>query len=102
MAVGAFLTGLTHFFMGRYVTPDYYYYFQLKNRGFPVLLWRRCVHSYKYDTVIQVFQNDSVNIAACQDPLKTEDVPPIEVEPTVDDKTGKQVSADTAKEFILM
>uniref|UniRef100_A0A3B4UI78 Solute carrier organic anion transporter family member n=1 Tax=Seriola dumerili TaxID=41447 RepID=A0A3B4UI78_SERDU len=43
MAVGAFLTGLTHFFMGR----------------------------YKYDTIIQVFQNDSVNIAACVDPLKT-------------------------------
>uniref|UniRef100_A0A665X862 Solute carrier organic anion transporter family member n=1 Tax=Echeneis naucrates TaxID=173247 RepID=A0A665X862_ECHNA len=36
MGMGAFLTGLTHFFMG----------------------------SYKYDTVIQVFQNDSVNIAA--------------------------------------
>uniref|UniRef100_A0A8C4DQY3 Solute carrier organic anion transporter family member n=1 Tax=Dicentrarchus labrax TaxID=13489 RepID=A0A8C4DQY3_DICLA len=32
MAVGAFLTGLTHFFMGR----------------------------YKYDTIIQVFQNDSI------------------------------------------
>uniref|UniRef100_A0A3B4XCN2 Solute carrier organic anion transporter family member n=1 Tax=Seriola lalandi dorsalis TaxID=1841481 RepID=A0A3B4XCN2_SERLL len=43
MAVGAFLTGLTHFFMGR----------------------------YKYDTIIQVFQNDSMNIAACVDPLKT-------------------------------
>ncbi|KAM7378045.1 hypothetical protein PAMA_013105 [Pampus argenteus] len=37
MAVGAFLTGLTHFFMGRYT----------------------------YDTVIQAFQNDSVHIAAC-------------------------------------
>uniref|UniRef100_A0A3P8SQD8 Solute carrier organic anion transporter family member n=1 Tax=Amphiprion percula TaxID=161767 RepID=A0A3P8SQD8_AMPPE len=36
MAVGAFLTGLTHFFMGR----------------------------YKYDTVIQVYHNDSMNIAA--------------------------------------
>uniref|UniRef100_A0AAX7UMN6 Solute carrier organic anion transporter family member n=1 Tax=Astatotilapia calliptera TaxID=8154 RepID=A0AAX7UMN6_ASTCA len=34
MAVGAFLTGLTHFFMGRY--------------------------RYKYDTVIQVFQNDNL------------------------------------------
>lgn len=58
---------------------------------------RRCVHSYTYNTVLQVFQNDTVNIAACLDPLKTEDVPPIEVEPTVDDKTGKQVSADKAK-----
>uniref|UniRef100_A0A3Q2X347 Solute carrier organic anion transporter family member n=1 Tax=Haplochromis burtoni TaxID=8153 RepID=A0A3Q2X347_HAPBU len=36
MAVGAFLTGLTHFFMGRY--------------------------RYKYDTVIQVFQNDNLSI----------------------------------------
>lgn len=65
-------------------------------------MWRRCVHSYKYDTVIQVFQNDTVNIAACLDPLKTEDVPLIEVEPTVDDKTGKQNLADKTKEFILM
>uniref|UniRef100_A0A8C4DML7 Solute carrier organic anion transporter family member n=1 Tax=Dicentrarchus labrax TaxID=13489 RepID=A0A8C4DML7_DICLA len=52
MAVGAFLTGLTHFFMGR----------------------------YKYDTIIQVFQNDSVHITACADPLKTEDVPDIQIE----------------------
>uniref|UniRef100_A0A3B5BMD4 Solute carrier organic anion transporter family member n=1 Tax=Stegastes partitus TaxID=144197 RepID=A0A3B5BMD4_9TELE len=52
MAVGAFLTGLTHFFMGR----------------------------YKYDTVIQVFQNDSVNIAACVDPLKTVEVPEVQIE----------------------
>ncbi|XP_063761104.1 solute carrier organic anion transporter family member 1C1-like isoform X2 [Eleginops maclovinus] len=44
MAVGAFLTGLTHFFMGRYT----------------------------YDTAIQVFHNDSVRIAACADPLTTE------------------------------
>ncbi|XP_069012755.1 solute carrier organic anion transporter family member 1C1-like [Embiotoca jacksoni] len=57
MAVGAFLTGLTHFFMGR----------------------------YKYDTVIQVFQNDSVSIAACVDPLKTLDVPDIQIEPSVED-----------------
>uniref|UniRef100_UPI0037E76F1F solute carrier organic anion transporter family member 1C1-like n=1 Tax=Semicossyphus pulcher TaxID=241346 RepID=UPI0037E76F1F len=55
MAVGAFLTGLTHFFMGR----------------------------YKYDTVIQVFQNDSVNIAACVDPLEKEDE--IQIEPSVED-----------------
>uniref|UniRef100_A0A3Q2W119 Solute carrier organic anion transporter family member n=1 Tax=Haplochromis burtoni TaxID=8153 RepID=A0A3Q2W119_HAPBU len=53
MAVGAFLTGLTHFFMGR----------------------------YKYDTVIQVFQNDNLSIAACVDPLKTLDhVPEIQIE----------------------
>ncbi|XP_020494473.1 solute carrier organic anion transporter family member 1C1-like [Labrus bergylta] len=54
MALGAFLTGLTHFFMGR----------------------------YKYDTVIQVFQNDSVNIAACVDPLEKDDE--IQIEPAVD------------------
>uniref|UniRef100_A0A3Q0T6D9 Solute carrier organic anion transporter family member n=1 Tax=Amphilophus citrinellus TaxID=61819 RepID=A0A3Q0T6D9_AMPCI len=53
MAVGAFLTGLTHFFMGR----------------------------YKYDTVIQAFQNDSLSIAACVDPLKTLDhMPEIQLE----------------------
>ncbi|XP_047431376.1 solute carrier organic anion transporter family member 1C1-like isoform X2 [Mugil cephalus] len=57
MAVGTFLTGLTHFFMGR----------------------------YKYDTVIQAFQNDSVSIAACVDPLKTLDIPEIHIEPSVED-----------------
>ncbi|XP_040886035.1 solute carrier organic anion transporter family member 1C1-like [Toxotes jaculatrix] len=57
MAVGAFLTGLTHFFMGR----------------------------YKFDTVIQVFQNDSVNIAACADPLKTLEIPEIQIEPSLED-----------------
>ncbi|XP_023278703.1 solute carrier organic anion transporter family member 1C1-like [Seriola lalandi dorsalis] len=57
MAVGAFLTGLTHFFMGR----------------------------YKYDTIIQVFQNDSMNIAACVDPLKTLEVPEIQIEPSLED-----------------
>ncbi|XP_034719785.1 solute carrier organic anion transporter family member 1C1-like [Etheostoma cragini] len=56
MAVGSFLTGLTHFFMGR----------------------------YKYNTIIEVFQNDSVNIAACADPLKTE-VLEIQIEPSVED-----------------
>ncbi|KAG7215941.1 hypothetical protein INR49_031537 [Caranx melampygus] len=55
MAVGAFLTGLTHFFMGR----------------------------YRYDTVIQVLQNDSVNIAACVDPLE---VPEIPKEPSIEDQ----------------
>ncbi|XP_030295951.1 solute carrier organic anion transporter family member 1C1 isoform X1 [Sparus aurata] len=60
MAVGAFLTGLTHFFMGRYT----------------------------YDTVIQVFQNDSVNIVACVDPLKTDDVPEIQIEPSVEDNAA--------------
>ncbi|XP_035532416.1 solute carrier organic anion transporter family member 1C1-like [Morone saxatilis] len=60
MAVGAFLTGLTHFFMGR----------------------------YKYDTIIQVFQNDSVHITACADPLKTEDVPEIQIEPSVEDNAA--------------
>uniref|UniRef100_A0A4W6E1S9 Solute carrier organic anion transporter family member n=1 Tax=Lates calcarifer TaxID=8187 RepID=A0A4W6E1S9_LATCA len=60
MAVGAFLTGLTHFFMGR----------------------------YKYDTVIQVFQNDSMNIAACVDPLKTSEAPEIQIEPSLEDNTA--------------
>ncbi|KAM3587681.1 uncharacterized protein V6R79_011678 [Siganus canaliculatus] len=53
MAVGAFLTGLTHFFMGR----------------------------YEYNTVIQAVQNHSVNIAACADPLRTDD----SAEPSVED-----------------
>uniref|UniRef100_A0A3Q3WI54 Solute carrier organic anion transporter family member n=1 Tax=Mola mola TaxID=94237 RepID=A0A3Q3WI54_MOLML len=54
MAVGAFITGLTHFFM-------------------------RC---YKYDTVIKVFQNDTVDIVACADPLKTEDALQIPIKET--------------------
>uniref|UniRef100_A0A667ZKL2 Solute carrier organic anion transporter family member n=1 Tax=Myripristis murdjan TaxID=586833 RepID=A0A667ZKL2_9TELE len=52
MAVGSFLTGLPHFFMGR----------------------------YKYDTVIQGFQNESVSIAACLDPMVQIDVPDIQIE----------------------
>ncbi|XP_034529556.1 solute carrier organic anion transporter family member 1C1-like [Notolabrus celidotus] len=55
MAVGAFLTGLTHFFMG----------------------------SYKYDTIIQVFQNDSVKITACVDPLEKEGG--VQIEPSIED-----------------
>ncbi|TNN43001.1 Solute carrier organic anion transporter family member 1C1 [Liparis tanakae] len=62
MAVGSFLTGLTHFFMGR----------------------------YKYNTIIQVFQNESVNIAACVDPRKTE-VPEIQIEPSVENNESKTV-----------
>lgn len=50
-----------------------------------------CFHSYKYDTVIQGYQNDSVNIAACADPLKTEDVLEIQIEPSVEDNNGKTV-----------
>uniref|UniRef100_A0A3B5M998 Solute carrier organic anion transporter family member n=1 Tax=Xiphophorus couchianus TaxID=32473 RepID=A0A3B5M998_9TELE len=57
MAVGALLTGLTHFFMG----------------------------FYKYDTVIQVLQNSNVSIPACVDPLKTVDMPEIQIEPSVED-----------------
>ncbi|KAK5876813.1 hypothetical protein CesoFtcFv8_026128 [Champsocephalus esox] len=57
MAVGSFLTGLTHFFMGRYT----------------------------YNTAIQVFHNDSVRIAACADPLATE-VPEIQISSEEDDK----------------
>ncbi|XP_023808232.1 solute carrier organic anion transporter family member 1C1 [Oryzias latipes] len=60
MSVGTLLTGLTHFFMGR----------------------------YKYDTVIPVLQNDSSNIAACMDPLKTADVPESLIEPPLEDKTA--------------
>uniref|UniRef100_A0A3B3VSK7 Solute carrier organic anion transporter family member n=1 Tax=Poecilia latipinna TaxID=48699 RepID=A0A3B3VSK7_9TELE len=57
MAVGALLTGLTHFFMG----------------------------FYKYDTVIQVLQSSNVSIPACVDPLKTVDMPEIQIEPSVED-----------------
>ncbi|KAL6116978.1 uncharacterized protein ACO6RY_14862 [Pungitius sinensis] len=56
MAVGAFLTGLTHFFMGR----------------------------YEYNTIVTLFQNDSVNIAACVDHLETE-VAEIRTEPSEED-----------------
>ncbi|MEQ2260725.1 hypothetical protein XENORESO_003285 [Xenotaenia resolanae] len=63
MALGALLTGLTHFFMGL----------------------------YKYDTVIQVFQNNSVNIPACVDPVKTVDMPEIQIEPSVGDNKGISV-----------
>ncbi|XP_039456622.1 solute carrier organic anion transporter family member 1C1-like [Oreochromis aureus] len=43
-------------------------------------------YSYKYDTVIQVFQNDNLSIAACVDPLKTLDlVPEIQIEPSLED-----------------
>ncbi|KAJ0015574.1 hypothetical protein NQD34_009194 [Periophthalmus magnuspinnatus] len=41
MAVGSLLTGLTHFFMGR----------------------------YEYSSVVQVLHNDSVSVTACVDPL---------------------------------
>lgn len=47
---------------------------------------------YKYDTVIQVFQNDNLSIAACVDPLKTLDhVPEIQIEPSLEDNKGKSV-----------
>lgn len=47
------------------------------------------IFSYKYDTVVRIFQNDTVRIAACVDPLKTEDLPQIHTEPSVDDNMGK-------------
>lgn len=53
MALGAFLTGLTHFFMGL----------------------------YKYDTVIQSFQNHSVSIAAC---METQDVSETQTQPSME------------------
>lgn len=46
---------------------------------------------------MQVFHNDTVNFAACVDPLKTQDaIAQMEVEPTVEDKTGEswKVSVD--------
>lgn len=46
-------------------------------------------YSYKYNTVIQAFQNDTVNIGACVDPLTAEDAPQIQVEPSVGDSAGK-------------
>ncbi|XP_034019483.1 solute carrier organic anion transporter family member 1C1-like [Thalassophryne amazonica] len=57
MALGAFLTGLPHFFMGR----------------------------YRYGTVSQVLNNDSVNIAACADPLKQRDLLEIHTEHSPED-----------------
>lgn len=48
-------------------------------------------HSYSYDTVIQALQNDSVNIAACVDPLKTLEVPEIQIEPAIEDHKGETV-----------
>uniref|UniRef100_A0A3B3YT88 Solute carrier organic anion transporter family member n=1 Tax=Poecilia mexicana TaxID=48701 RepID=A0A3B3YT88_9TELE len=60
MAVGALLTGLTHFFMG----------------------------FYKYDTVIQVLQSSNVSIPACVDPLKTVDMPEIQIEPSVEESSS--------------
>lgn len=44
-------------------------------------------HSYKYNTIIQVFQNESMNIAACR---KTE-VLEIQIEPSVEDNASKTV-----------
>uniref|UniRef100_A0A8C6UXX7 Solute carrier organic anion transporter family member n=1 Tax=Neogobius melanostomus TaxID=47308 RepID=A0A8C6UXX7_9GOBI len=46
MAIGALLTGLTHFLMGR----------------------------YQYDSVVQVFHNESVNYMACVDPMMEPEV----------------------------
>lgn len=53
---------------------------------------------------MQVFQNDSVNFAACVDPLKIQDdSAQMEVEPTVEDKTGESwhVSVDKTTETLL-
>ncbi|CAL9683169.1 unnamed protein product [Knipowitschia caucasica] len=47
MAMGALLTGLTHFFMGR----------------------------YEYRSMVQVLQNNSVSLAACVDPLTEPELP---------------------------
>uniref|UniRef100_A0A674E8Q7 Solute carrier organic anion transporter family member n=1 Tax=Salmo trutta TaxID=8032 RepID=A0A674E8Q7_SALTR len=60
MAVGSFLTGLPHFFMGRYT----------------------------FDTVIQGSMNDSVSITPCPDLLKQTDIPEIQRETSSDINTG--------------
>uniref|UniRef100_A0A4W5NS18 Solute carrier organic anion transporter family member n=1 Tax=Hucho hucho TaxID=62062 RepID=A0A4W5NS18_9TELE len=59
MAVGSFLTGLPHFFMGRYT----------------------------FDTVIQGSMNDSVSLTPCLDLLKQTDVPEIQRETSSDMNT---------------
>ena len=48
--------------------------------------------SYTYDTVIQLFQNDSVNIAACVDPLNSAEEPEIQMNPSVEDNTGMRAT----------
>ena len=49
-------------------------------------MWHPFFHSYKYDTVIKLYQNDSVNIAACVGPLEE---PGVLVEPSLEDKKGE-------------
>ncbi|XP_036066182.1 solute carrier organic anion transporter family member 1C1 isoform X1 [Oryzias melastigma] len=58
MSVGALLTGLTHFFMGR----------------------------YRYNTAIPALQNNSSIIAACMDPQKIADTQESLIEPSLEDK----------------
>ncbi|XP_062339388.1 solute carrier organic anion transporter family member 1C1-like isoform X2 [Osmerus eperlanus] len=61
MAVGSFLTGLPHFFMGR----------------------------YNFDTVIQGSQNENISIAPCAPPMRqTSVVPEILMEPSSDSNTA--------------
>lgn len=50
---------------------------------------------------MQVFQNDTVNFAACVDPLKIQDgSAEMEVEPTVEDKTGESWQASVNKTIV--
>lgn len=61
-------------------------------------------HSYKYDTVIKVFQNDTADIVACADPLKTEDALQIPIKPSVDNDTSKdfhRFSFHTFSHFVM-
>ncbi|CAL8242123.1 unnamed protein product [Merluccius merluccius] len=59
MAAGSFLTGLPHFFMGRYT----------------------------YDTVVHSQNNDNASIAACVDPLDLPDMQDAQTGPPVEDRT---------------
>lgn len=47
-------------------------------------------HSYRYNTIVTVFQNGSVNVSACVGHLGTE-VAQIQTEPSVEDNKGTTV-----------
>ncbi|KAM3858985.1 uncharacterized protein ACN63O_017039 [Diretmus argenteus] len=74
MAVGTFLTGLPHFFMGR----------------------------YKYDTTVQGAQNENMSIAACVGPLKEPDIPGIHIKPSVEDGTVACVKDSSSHMWIYV
>ncbi|XP_028305229.1 solute carrier organic anion transporter family member 1C1 isoform X2 [Gouania willdenowi] len=74
MAVGAFLTGLTHFFMGR----------------------------YRYDTVIRLSQNSSGNIAACVEPQKMAQVPGIQIEPSAENNDCERETGSNMWYYVFL